>query len=77
MEWKDIGPYRGQMIWARELPTGGWLVGLIPEQAGAPARTPPPENQILPAAFGSEVAATAAAIRFLDRQEERKNKGHG
>ncbi len=72
MTWKEIGPYRGHMLWVRELPTEGWQVALVPDwsaPAGQANRVPPSEEQALPEAFPSEVAAVAAAMRFLERRQ--------
>ncbi len=77
MIWKEIGPYRGHILWVRELPTEGWLVGIVPDRAGATRRAPPREDRVLPEAFGSEVAATAAATRFLDREDARRTPRQG
>ncbi|HSD52505.1 MAG TPA: hypothetical protein VLG48_13965 [Candidatus Methylomirabilis sp.] len=74
MDWKEIGPYRGHILWVRELPTEGWLVGIVPDRAAAVPQAPPPEERVLPEAFGSEVAAVAAAMRFLDREEARRSQ---
>ncbi len=76
MDWKEVGPYRGHILWVRELPTEGWLVALVPHRS-APGRAnqvPPSEEQTLPEAFPSEVAAVAAAMRFLDREDMRRTQ---
>ncbi len=80
MTWKEIGPYRGHILWVRELPTEGWVVAIVPGQAapeGARRRALPAEDQVLPEAFPSEIAAVAAAMRFLDREYERRTTGQG
>ncbi len=72
MTWKEIGPYRAHILWVRELPTEGWLVALVPDRsapAGQANRVPPSEEQALPEAFPSQVAAVAAAMRFLERRQ--------
>ncbi len=80
MTWKEIGPYRGHLLWVQEIPPGGWLVAMVPDcppPEGARRRVRAEEDQVLPEAFPSEIAAAAAAMRFLDRQEERRNNARG
>ncbi len=76
MTWKEIGPYLGHTLWVREVSPEGWLVGMVPDRsapAGRANRVPPSEDQALPEAFPSEIAAVAAAMRFLDREQGRRN----
>jgi hypothetical protein len=75
MDWKEIGPYREHVIWVRDLPTGEWVVAVVP--AASPPEgisTPggPPEDWILPEAFTSDAAAITAAMRHINREQERR-----
>jgi hypothetical protein len=75
MDWKEIGPYREHVIWVRDMPTGEWVVAVVPA-VGPPegVSTPggPSDDWILPEAFASDAAAITAAMRHINREHERR-----
>lgn len=80
MEWREIGPYRGAVIWVRELRAGCWVAAVTPVPAlveKRPATAPPSGGMILPAGFASRSAAVEAARRYVDREQERRLHGTG
>ncbi len=80
MDWKEIGPYREAMIWVRALPNGTWMAAVVPlpsPTAGRPAPGGPPGDWILPEAFASDTAAVAAAMRHINREQERRVLSRG
>ncbi len=75
MDWREIGPYRESTIWVRALPNGAWMAAVAPLPTPAdsrPAAGGPPDDQVLPEAFASDTAAVAAAMRHINREQERR-----
>ncbi|HXZ43432.1 MAG TPA: PilZ domain-containing protein [archaeon] len=75
MDWKEIGPYREHVIWVRDMPTGKWIVAVVPAASppeGASTPGGPSDDRILPEAFASDAAAITAAMRHINREHERR-----
>ena len=74
MEWREVGAYRGAVIWVRRLRAGCWVVAVAPVPAlaeGEPAHATPSEEMVLPAGFPSQAASVEGARRHIDRAPER------
>jgi hypothetical protein len=75
MDWKVIGPYREHVIWVRDMPTGEWVVAVVPAASppeGVSTPGGPSDDRILPEAFASDAAAITAAMRHINREHERR-----
>jgi CheY-like chemotaxis protein len=73
MAWETRGPYRGFLIWVKQLDATRWAAAVTPLPRPSEGRAPvtaPPDEMVFPEAFDSQAAAEAAAKRYIDR-------GHG
>ena len=73
--WESLGPFRGGMIWAKELGATVWTAAITPlhqsseDQASIVAV---PNELILPQVFDSRAAAQAAAEKHIDQELNRQ-----
>ena len=75
MEWTELGPYRGYLIWGKQGEGASWVAAVTPIPGLSDrwvAGTPPSDEMILPEGFESKVAATEAAMRHIDREHQRR-----
>ena len=75
MDWRDIGPYRGYEIWVRGRPDGTWVAAVVPVPSppdASPTQVGPLDDRVLPQAFDSDAAAMTAAMRYINREQERR-----
>ena len=73
--WEALEPYRGSLIWMKQLDGAGWTAAVTPLHLAAedasPATAPPPE-MVFPQGFDSRGEAETAAKRYIDQEHDQQ-----
>ena len=76
--WETLEPFRGYLIWVKQLDATGWIAAVTPLPPVSDDRAPavaPSNEMVFPEKFDSRETAEVAARRYIDRENDRQIQG--
>ncbi len=73
--WESLGPFRGGLIWVKQLSASGWIAAVTPLPQSSEDRAPAialANGMILPQVFDSRATAEAAAKQHIDWEHDQR-----